>query len=1243
MKMRKQVTHIAGTIFFIVLILFAGYEYSEACNVAVVTASASATGRPFIWKNRDNASSYRQEVLYRPEVVSGVGGSVRIMGETSFDGVAVCSGGANASGFAIANTTCIEADYPTRELDNVNTELMEMALERCKTLEDFEALCAQFTSIWSSKNISGIFGVIDGQGGAAIYEMWTNGNGRDIMYRKYDAVSGAVTDEDGAPFTNYDTTPTVGFANRTNSNHAIGWIDIESDDPRECRARDLLTEMLAGDTLSPRNMMRLVAKDVCGGDRSSYCISDYVEEHWDTPGDNYISSNFDGEMHVSFCISRHQTTMGMVVEGVGPSDDPALTTVWIAPGEPSLSVFTPYFPAAGEVSRYAFHNEHTNSGYYWDGVSTSGDTEDNSFLNLLYDCVEANPFSSGHELYDTYAAISLYTNNGSGPYVDTYDRNNGGFYMNIYGTNFYYMDNTINYPRLLAVQAWSQPLEDYINDRAADFVEYITQNPAAMTAENLAEFSHYCNYYVFENYSHQSSSYQLWDYELPPDGVPPEVVLDAESPFPASGSTGIGINSPVSARFNEAMDGNSVNTDTFTLYVGTRKVEGTVGYDPDTRTATFTPSEVLNYSTYHRATITGSVTDQTGTPMAADYTWNFTTMEDPGYGDGNPPLVSPLTPPAGAANVLTDVVIAMQFSEAMDESTMVPDNIRLYRGTTRIYGSVSYHSEDHSLSFDPYSDLAVNKTYTVCVYTGAADISGLGLAEDVTWTFTTGEYSSAGDGAAPQVSSVTPEAGDTGVYLNSAITIQFSEVLDPDTDFEEKILVSDGDGDVDGEVSYNQSTSTVVFRPLANLTADMDHTVTVAKDIKDLSGLEMDDSVSWGFRTGATTTAGDGTAPQIESVTPAMGAKSVSTSIAVAIQFSEAMDVDTIDETTILLTGPSSIDYSVEYNEESYFARVIPGSNLEENQSYAVTVLNSVKDESGLGLADDVTWTFKTGSSASGGDDPELVYVNPMPDSEDVNPAETIAVQFDDDMDEDTIDNNSFCLYKGTTYTGLTPVSGIVSYVESNRSAILTPDDPLDYDTEYTVSIADTVGNTQGRTLGDEYTWSFATGSASTTASTAPPQVASVGPGPGSTGVNPKAVIRVQFNKSMDELSLTTDSVTLYAGAIPVAGQVVYSPTTMTATFRPGGSLASSTVYTVHISRDVYDIWGYSMDDEYTWSFSTSAKTDSTEEGCMSTANASTYKGGRSGKYPGLINLLITMLFPFSLMRLHRRLRRKKC
>ena len=79
----------------------------------------------------------------------------------------------------------------------------------------------------------------------------------------------------------------------------------------------------------------------------------------------------------------------------------------------------------------------------------------------------------------------------------------------------YKMDNTINYPRLVSLQGWTFPLEDTVFNGTEVLVNLLRNNPSMVTSELLAAFSHYCNAFVYDNYSHQSSDYAGWNYTLP--------------------------------------------------------------------------------------------------------------------------------------------------------------------------------------------------------------------------------------------------------------------------------------------------------------------------------------------------------------------------------------------------------------------------------------------------------------------------------------------------------------------------------------------------------------------------------------------------------------------------------------------------------------------------------------------------------------------------------------------------------
>ncbi len=111
------------------------------------------------------------------------------------------------------------------------------------------------------------------------------------------------------------------------------------------------------------------------------------------------------------------------------------------------------------------------------------------------------------------------------------------------------------------------------------------------------------------------------------DNVPPTVT----SVTPTSGSTGVGINSPVTGVFSEAMTASTITTTNVELRNPSNAlITATVSYNATTRTVTLTPSAALANNTVYTATIKGGSTgvkDAAGNALASNYVWSFTTVQ----------------------------------------------------------------------------------------------------------------------------------------------------------------------------------------------------------------------------------------------------------------------------------------------------------------------------------------------------------------------------------------------------------------------------------------------------------------------------------------------------------------------------------------------------------------------------------------------------------------------------------------
>jgi hypothetical protein len=118
------------------------------------------------------------------------------------------------------------------------------------------------------------------------------------------------------------------------------------------------------------------------------------------------------------------------------------------------------------------------------------------------------------------------------------------------------------------------------------------------------------------------------------DTEPPEIL----STTPSDGAEAVPLTSLIAVVFSEEMVIATMVAANFACVevISQTPVSGQVGYDPATRTLTFTPDTPFNGLTEYRATVAAAVEDLAGHPMQADYSWNFYTTFLDSDGDGMP-------------------------------------------------------------------------------------------------------------------------------------------------------------------------------------------------------------------------------------------------------------------------------------------------------------------------------------------------------------------------------------------------------------------------------------------------------------------------------------------------------------------------------------------------------------------------------------------------------------------------------
>ena len=155
-------------------------------------------------------------------------------------------------------------------------------------------------------------------------------------------------------------------------------------------------------------------------------------------------------------------------------------------------------------------------------------------------------------------------------------------------------------------------------------------------------------------------------------------VQDTTSPTvisvsPVSGSTGVAINSIITATFSEAMDASTINPSTFTIRNGGINVDGIVSYRG--MTAAFTPLNRLLSSTVYTATITTGIKDLAGNAIAFNFVWSFTTVSVPTT--SKPPAVA--SKPKEEGSQQTSMLTSIYPENGMSNWTAILLSFRLLK------------------------------------------------------------------------------------------------------------------------------------------------------------------------------------------------------------------------------------------------------------------------------------------------------------------------------------------------------------------------------------------------------------------------------------------------------------------------------------------------------------------------------------------------------------------------------------
>ncbi|OGU13722.1 MAG: hypothetical protein A2076_09865 [Geobacteraceae bacterium GWC2_53_11] len=451
--------------------------------------------------------------------------------------------------------------------------------------------------------------------------------------------------------------------------------------------------------------------------------------------------------------------------------------------------------------------------------------------------------------------------------------------------------------------------------------------------------------------------------------------------------------------------------------------------------------------------------------------------------------------------------------------------------------------------------------------------------------FTPTTSGTAGDTTAPALVSTVPANNATGVSINAAISITFSEAIKGMPDLTAALKNNTTNQYVQGFGSSTADSKTHTFVPSAPLAPGTTYSIQFST-VTDMVGNALP-VTTLTFTTETT----DATAP-VTTASPAGGLYNANQTVTL-----NANETATIYYTTNGATpSVSSTVYSAPISISAdttlkFFAKDTAG-NVEtvKTQAYTIDkiapVTTSSRAAGTYGASFDVTLAANETATiyyTTNGSDPTTsssAYSTPILIS-----ANTTLKFFARDTagNSETIKTAVYVIDTSLPVTTVSPVGGLynsaqsvtLSASEAGASIYYTVNGatPTASSTKYTAAITISATTTLKFFAKDSAGNSEAVRTETYTIDTVKPAVTATSPSAGATGVAYDSTVTVTFSEALKESTISSTSIQVSTATAPIAGSITYSPGTKIATFTPAALLPSGAVIYLSVAN-VEDLAG---------------------------------------------------------------------
>jgi hypothetical protein len=297
------------TVFSIFFFLIISLTYTFACTTFLISGKYTKDGKPILFKNRDTDNMQNSLVFFDDGKYKYIG-----LVDGTAEWKSMVWGGYNETGFAIINSVAYNNNIgDTSKFMDQEGVVMKLALQNCRTLEDFENL---LKALPKPMGLDANFGVIDAYGGGAYYETGNYG------FTKYDVNDTKNSSNGILVRTNHsmsaDLTKGFGFCRYTT---AINALNKAADEK----------------TISPEFLFNNISRNLYHSLTKTNLLSDIPAQR-DVP---------EYKFFIDY-IPREATASAIMIVGAKDEKHTKDAMMWTILGFPLTSVAIPTWISAGD-------------------------------------------------------------------------------------------------------------------------------------------------------------------------------------------------------------------------------------------------------------------------------------------------------------------------------------------------------------------------------------------------------------------------------------------------------------------------------------------------------------------------------------------------------------------------------------------------------------------------------------------------------------------------------------------------------------------------------------------------------------------------------------------------------------------------------------------------------------------------------------------------------------------------------